>query len=270
MKTNNEIHDVNRKQNLKHENEILKQKLSEEFGMQKMESCLPEEIENDWLNYMYNFERMNKEAVKIKVSERLGNPEFSLAEKLDDNKITFELDRLNKLMEQNGIDIDFICKYEERLMYKFITEELFEKEIEDIRIPEMRTCFIYEEFHPNHEYDIKNLIEEFFEFFLQERFIEEFYKFVFLEDNMHYKDVNYTKDEFLKKLIEFREEVKPSGVELLEFYNVNFDLENCCGNADGEISYSVKDSEGPAHVSTFFNIKIKMKYGFWEISEVEF
>jgi len=46
-----------------------------------------------------------------------------------------------------------VPKYAPSVIYKFITEELFDHEMDDIMLPGFVHHFIYEEFHPNHEYD---------------------------------------------------------------------------------------------------------------------
>lgn len=45
--------------------------------------------------------------------------------------------------------LDFLCDVDDAEAYRFITEELMDEEIDDIRIEGLRHCFIYEEFHPN-------------------------------------------------------------------------------------------------------------------------
>ena len=72
-----------------------------------------------------------------------------------------ELDRLFELLFENDIAIDFLHEQNDREMYRFITEEMLEEEIDDIQIPGMVSHFIYEEFHPNDEDDITDAIEEF-------------------------------------------------------------------------------------------------------------
>ncbi|MBK6536623.1 MAG: hypothetical protein IPG09_02205 [Ignavibacteria bacterium] len=44
-------------------------------------------------------------------------------------------------MEENGIVLDTLCDYEDEVIYKFITEELFREETNNIRIEGMRHCF---------------------------------------------------------------------------------------------------------------------------------
>lgn len=75
MKEKDKVSGLTGRENLKTENELLKIKLTAEFGMKDMKSDLPDELENEWLNYIYDFEKLHKDAKEISVYERLGNPE---------------------------------------------------------------------------------------------------------------------------------------------------------------------------------------------------
>jgi hypothetical protein len=46
-------------------------------------------------------------------------------------------------------------------LYRFIAEELFFHEMNNVRVKGMVTCFIYEEFHPNAKLDIEDAYEYF-------------------------------------------------------------------------------------------------------------
>ena len=50
MKAKNKISGLTERENLKTENELLKTKLTAEFGMSDMKSDLPDDLENVWLN----------------------------------------------------------------------------------------------------------------------------------------------------------------------------------------------------------------------------
>ena len=134
--------------------------------MKSSGSNLSPEMENQWLNYIYDFETLHKNAKEIKIYDYIGKPEFRKISVLTKDEVGSELDRLFEILEKNSVVVYFCCDYDDEIIYKFITEELFEEEIDDIQIPGMRTCFNYEEFHPNHEYDIrersKNIIESLF------------------------------------------------------------------------------------------------------------
>lgn len=272
MNEKDKISGLTERENLKAENELLKIKLNSEFGMEDMKSDLPAELENEWLNYIYDFERLHKEAKKISVYERLGKPDYKKLSDLNNIEVTSELLRFLNLMEENELILSFLCDYDDRLKYEFITEELFEEIIEDIRIEGLITNFIYEEFHQNDEYDIEEAVKSFFNFFLEQEINEEHIGFIYLNEDITYKDKTILKKDYFEIVKCFREEVKPSGLELIEFYSIYFDLEKKYGTASGEISYSVLENElYSAHVSDKFKIDlIKDEFGFWLISGVSF
>lgn len=141
---------------LKAENNLLKLKLGLEHGMQMSESGdLSPDVENQWLKSVYAFEQQYKDAKRVKVYDHIGRPSFMRSDQLSIIEITGERQRLQSIMAENGVELDCICEYDDVTIYRFITEELFEHEMDDIRIAGMTYHFIYEEFHPNHDYDLR-------------------------------------------------------------------------------------------------------------------
>ena len=138
------------------ENNLLKLKLSLEHGM-KMEALseLDPEVENQWLKSVYAFEQQFKDVKKIKVYDRIGRPSFRKWDTLTPEETTQELQRLRVLMENHGVELDCICEYDDALIYGFLTEELFQHEMDDMQVPGMTLHFIYEEFYPNHDHDLR-------------------------------------------------------------------------------------------------------------------
>ena len=144
------------------ENNLLKLKLGLEHGM-KMASVsdLDPGIENQWLKSVYAFEEQFKEAKRIKLYDRIGRPTFRKWDSLTPEETTEELQRLRVLMENNAVELDCICEYDDAVIYKFLTEELFEHELDDMHVPGMTFHFIYEEFYPNHDYDLRRYALDF-------------------------------------------------------------------------------------------------------------
>src|SRR3990170_2446062 len=142
METNHEnLH--NHEGDLKFENELLKLKLEVEHGMtQEDTSSLTPEIENRWLNQIYSFEQQYKDAKRIKVYDALARPVVKKLEELLPEEVPGALDKLLTLMEERGIALDCSCKYDEAIIYRFIIEELFNCEVDDISIPGM-VCPLY-------------------------------------------------------------------------------------------------------------------------------
>jgi hypothetical protein len=161
------------------ENEITKMKLQAEFGCQFSDEKkdLNPEIERMWLNNILEFERASVANVKITVAEKIGNPKCRTAAELNDEEIICEVQVLMELMRKNNIVLDTIDNVEDRKIYRFITEELFKEEMFAVTIPNMYTFYIYEEFHPNHESDIRDRMQDFMKLLVikDDQFIEDFF-----------------------------------------------------------------------------------------------
>ena len=136
---------------------LKKKDLKEKFGMtfSGASEDLSPEMEMEWLNYIEKFEEQFAEHKTISVWERIGKPDCRPVNELSENEITTQLDALFELMQQNGVSLSTICEVEEKELYRFITEELFPYEMDDMRIEGMQNCFTYEEFHPNVKLDIE-------------------------------------------------------------------------------------------------------------------
>jgi hypothetical protein len=150
-------------------NEKKKEDLRKWYDMQfegHSEELSPQE-ESEWLDYITEFERQFENATEISVRERIGNPKIRSLADIPDAELEAELDRLFELLYANNIVVDFINEVDDREAYRFITEELLDEMMDDIRIPEMYSHFTYEEFHPNDEADTKECAEEFLHAFFE-------------------------------------------------------------------------------------------------------
>jgi len=128
----------------------------------------PPEPYNTWEEYYEDLDRQLEEAPKTTVRKKIGNPPIRLSDDVPDSEIEEELNKLVELLYENLIVIDFIHDIDDREAYLFITEELLDETMDDIRIPDMYSHFIYEEFHPNDEDDIELWTEEFLDTFFKE------------------------------------------------------------------------------------------------------
>src|SRR5215216_755686 len=128
----------------------------------------PPEPYNSWEEYFNDFDRQLKEAPQVTVRERIGNPKIRPADEIPDTEIEAELDQLIELLYTNNVVIDFIHTIGDREAYLFITEELLDETMDDIRIPDTYSHFIYDEFHPNDEDDVEVWAGEFLDTFFKE------------------------------------------------------------------------------------------------------
>jgi hypothetical protein len=128
----------------------------------------PPEPYNTWEEYFEDFDRQLDEAPQVTVRKQIGNPNLRSADDIPDAQLEEELDKLLELLYANNIVIDFIHDIGDREAYRFITEELLDETMDHIRIPDMYSHFIYEEFHPNDEDDVQLWAEEFLDVFFKE------------------------------------------------------------------------------------------------------
>ena len=155
--------DSNKDWDKKIDNGLKRKEIEEKYGAQFSNmGDLPPEIENEWLKYIENFEQQHKNAENIAVWNFIGKPEYKKIEELQAEEIPAELERLFGILNENQISLDTLCEVEDEKLYRFITEELFVHEMDNIRIEGMMTCFTYEEFHPNAKLDIEDAYDYFF------------------------------------------------------------------------------------------------------------
>jgi len=150
------------REQLKISNEVKKMELSLKTGAvfnTNADSEIPPEIENQFLKNIEQFEESWKTAKDITIRQKLGNPELVRPDNLEPREVTDALIKIMELLEQNSISLGTICPVDDLTLYTFIIDEFLDKEIYDLNIPGMTQCYIYEEYHPNHEFDVKQLVE---------------------------------------------------------------------------------------------------------------
>lgn len=162
--------DGDSQENLRMENELRKIKLMFEHGADFFypdnESNIPPEVEDLFLRNIEQFENARKVDKLISVFDFIGKPEFKGIDDIPEKEMGEEYENLVELLFEKGLQVFTICDVEERELYRFITEEFFNHEIENVSIEGMIHCFTYEDFHPNHEYDIKQNASNFITSFL--------------------------------------------------------------------------------------------------------
>ena len=147
------------------ENEILKLKLQAEFGAQfdEISKDVSPEMEQQFLQQVYDFEKAWEKQEITTVAILLGNPSFRPLEDIPENELEEEWEFVKKLYEEKSISLDFTHEYPISEKYRFATCELPQHETMFVNMPGMMLGFIYEEFHPNHAADMEELVKSFLE-----------------------------------------------------------------------------------------------------------
>lgn len=259
------------------DNELKKKELEKKHGAHFSEnSDMPLELESEWLNSIEAFELQHENAKTTTVFEYIGSPEFRKIGELKPNDIPIELDRLNDLLQKGNVSLSTLCNVDDKELYRFIIEELFQYEMDDVRIPGMMSCFTYEDFHANAEWDIEMAFDYFFRTTMgkMENFGGEGYDMLYV-DTENYKD---TKGEIIEKR---------KVVDAINNFLDSFDSFEIIAN--GINSIEINDEETDATISFYVdyrglfsnskdtfdfkgNARFKLKpseYGGWSIYHID-
>lgn len=161
-----EYNHLSDEEKLKAENDFLKMKLALERDMHLSASSedteLPPDVENKFLKSIIEFERQFDTNKKTVVFDKIGRPtHFLPVDQLDDAKIEKEYKKLVQYLNKHGIDFNVLSpNITTRELYRFLTEEFFEQEIDDINVPGMIVGFIYDEFYPDPFYENERLVRD--------------------------------------------------------------------------------------------------------------
>ena len=257
-------------QNLRMENEILKLKMQAERGALfggNME-YLPPEVEAEFLKNVQQFEDSFDKASPITIYECIGQPVYKKAEELMPDEVKGEITRVIELMHSKNIILEVLGQYEPSLIYKFITEELFQEKIREVNFPGYIHNFIYEEFHPNHKIDISRSAQEFLNHWFEKRFDESSMELA--GQLITAEGKIFSKHEVLEKLQNCLNSYQ-------RFINIKFKETDTAfewdekegkglGHAEGMFSYDAEIESGETiHIEGPFKLYMINETGLWQI-----
>lgn len=253
------------------ENEFLKLKLKAQFGdnfMMGGDGQLPPEIENQFLKSLISFEENFKNAEYISVYEKIGKPAFIPLANLNDNDISQQLEKLTLLLESHDLRLD-ICDgpYPDAVIYAFITEELFEQEIEKENMFFGTRVFIYEEFHPNNYADIEKNTHQFLKNWFGKSFDE--YSSELATQFITANAQHYNREELYAKLNPFFEAFKNFENDAYNIDEIKFEQladGNWIGHAEGVLKYdAMMENREKVHFEGPYKLYMKRTDNYWDI-----
>lgn len=256
--------------NLRIENEIKKMKLSLEHGAEffsPSDKKLPPELESQWLNQVQQFEDAYEKSNRVLIYDLLEKPVYKPVVEISDTEIKFELKKITNLLGQKGIGIDTICKVDERELYRFITEELFKKETNDMMIEGMSYNFIYEEFHPNHEHDIKTRCKEFTDILLNKK-IHLNPSLMAISDEIYTEEGIIKPEDAVKKLEAFRESFSSFKLQDFQITTLKIDEDKASVSVDLKYTGVIENSKEKKTFSGTGIFNLKCEYDYWCINKI--
>ena len=224
-------------------------------------------IDKSLLRNMLNDEVLNVSEGKIKIHTLIGMPEFLPLAELDDLSLPLFLNKIINLLNQHHITIDFLDTYDLKLQYKFITEELFEKGLRFTDLPEgIALQFIYEEFHPNHKFDIKQKVEKFIVSWFEQK--KDKLAFSISDElispegeTIKKKDLMFQITQYFNSFSAFK-----NGVYILHDIQISLKKELGTAYAEGKLTYAaITAAKGTIHLEGKFKIYFRLEYEWWSI-----
>ncbi len=257
--------------------ELRKKELEKKYGasFSKPDSTLSPKLEEEWLNHIEQFEQQFKKRETITVWDYLEKPDYKKVSEIEPDDICSELDRLMNFMNERNIVLDTLCPVDDAELYRFIIEELFFYEMDNIRIKGMNTCFIYEDFHPNAEYDIRQAYDYFFRSTMakRENVGGEGYDLLYVDKN-NYRNAKgeiLDKNELIKTINTFLESFDYFDFITNEIEDVAFNENKTDAMLTFEIEYKGCFNNSPEFITYkgkgYFKFK-PCEYGGWDIYHI--
>jgi hypothetical protein len=266
----NKDHRFSPEEELKAENELLKLKLEVEHGLKDMHANLSPETETQWLNHIYEWEQKHATAKSTDIFSFLGKPEFKAADDLDQDETSRELERLQDLMQEHSLRLDFICEYPDPVKYRFITGEFMQCDIEDMQIEGMMHCYIYEEFHPNHAYDLVNYSREHIEKFFSRLWDEEYCVWTF-SGQLIYNGSELLKSDYSAKVKQFQEMFGSVELKQLVIQKPDFSTETWLAVVEAIAKAELTLQDGTRQfIETTVTLGYTYSYNLWELNKITF
>jgi len=109
-----------------------------------------EEVEDnrEFMKQVKEFEKQHEGSKIVNVYNIIGKPVFKKCDELDYDSLKKEYKKILSLFDNQNIIVHFQREYPLSEKYRFITEEIFAQDVENIEDTSLHINFIYEDFHP--------------------------------------------------------------------------------------------------------------------------
>jgi hypothetical protein len=260
------------RENLRIENELMKIKLKAQYGdafQMDSSEALPPDVENQFLKNILAFEESYGKGDFVTVYDRIGKPGYKSAEEMEAAELKESVKQLLELLNQHQINLDFSDgPYDDATVYSFITEELFNQEVEKDPLDGMIMGYIYEEFHPNHKAAIERRTHQFLKEWFTRSFADN--EFMLSQDIITADGIQMQRNELLDKLRLFFDAFKNFAADAYTIDNTSFELqpedERGMGFAEGMLKYDAEiDNSEMIHFEGPYKLYMQMEYNEWSV-----
>ncbi|MBL7128777.1 MAG: hypothetical protein ISS16_07305 [Ignavibacteria bacterium] len=131
-----------------------------EFNDDELDDYVDDEYDNfeveddrEFLKEVKKFEKQHEGSRIVNVYKLIGKPSFKKFTELDKDTLKTEYQKFLTLLDTLNIIVHFKNDYPLKEKYRFITEEIFYQDAEDVKGTNLHVNFIYEDFHPEMDED---------------------------------------------------------------------------------------------------------------------
>jgi hypothetical protein len=251
-------------------NEQKKRFLEEQYGARfpDIPSKLSPEAEGDWLDYITEFERQYAANGQVTLREFLGNPEVRPLTSIPPGELGAATDTLMDLLIQNNVEVHFDREVSDAEVYRFVTEELFNEKIDNIRIDEMMHSFMYDDYHPDEATHIRYDAETFLNaVFFRHRMI--IWHSLSSNNLLDQAGQPVTPQDFMHSLDKFYKAVPKFTSHLVEILSVDLGTPYSTVTASVTWSGRAADSDGAVGGSGIAVLTFSLSpAGGWDVAQV--
>jgi hypothetical protein len=264
MDENNE--QINPELSAEEEVELQKLRMKAKFGsfFGGSSESLPPEAELAWLKHIESFEDAYSSMKRKTVREILGDLEIKRPEEIPADQLDNELNELLDKMAEKGVALDILCETPAEVILNFIIDELLPYETDDMSGTGFTTHFTYEEFHPNAEYDINHLTDNFVTGLCSIDFYDHI-KYHLNEEVDYINDTKISRDETIEKIRPFGEAFEKPKINKWEVKKLLINDEKTEAEFDVFVKYTVKSRDNGTKtvfsgLASFILVKDDMDY----------
>ncbi len=254
------------------ENELLKLKMMAELGGNFLGSDeLPPEIENKFLKQIMSFHKKHDTAKRTTLYQKIGSPEYNHVNDISDKQLDRELSKIWNIMNKHGVGLSVLYDVSKREIFRFITEELFKLEVDDVTMKGWTNQYIYEEFHPTEDYDLKVAVQQCVHMiftkgmpFFGEQFSEE------LKDSI---GLSIEPEELLEKIEKFQSEFSQLDLHQIKMIVNSKNEEAKIAHVTCEANYRTQKEKGQRFKKELAVIEFELEKAddvltFWNIKQI--
>ncbi|MBX2903303.1 MAG: hypothetical protein KF872_07070 [Chitinophagales bacterium] len=189
---------------LSEENDFLKLKMMAEFGGEFIsDTPVPPEVENIFLKQIQKIQRAHAQAETMSIHKMLGEPDFPPIKDLGKKDLKKQLKLLLSTLKKHNISVNHYPTVAPEELYRFITEELFPREVEKMKLKGWQLQFNYEDFYPNHEMDVAIVVNDALSLLIEKEPVP--MEYLFDEDIKDQNGLQFDFEDFVLQLKDFHD-----------------------------------------------------------------